>query len=220
MRSINTDNQSKKIAGILLQIGAVTFSRNRPFRFDSGILSPIYVDNRLLISYPGERKIVLKSLITLIKKEVRRFDVVAGVATAGIPHAAWIAYELNKPMIFVRSKPKDHGKSRQVEGKLLRKQKVLIVEDLISTGGSSKRVIEAIRAQGGVVLDEVAIYSHNLKEADENLNQIRVKLHNLTDTKTAALYAKEKGFLTQDQVDIIFEWAKDPKNWAKKMGFE
>jgi len=218
MKSTNTE-QSKKVAKILFEIGAVTFSRNRPFRFDSGLLSPVYVDNRILISYPKERKLVIDELLKLIKEKVSKFDVVAGVATAGIPHAAWIADKLNKPMIFARSKPKDHGKGQQVEGKLSRGQRVLVVEDLISTAGSSKRVIEAIRSQGGVVSDEVAIYSHNLKEANKNMNQVKVKLHNLTDTKTAALYAKEKGFLKKEQTEIIFDWVKDPQNWAKKMGF-
>src|SRR3989338_8102425 len=219
MKSTNTD-KSKKIAQILFDIGAVTFSRNRPFKFDSGILSPVYVDNRILISYPEERKIVLKALLSLIEAKTKPFDVVAGIATAGIPHAAWIAQELNMPMIFVRSKPKEHGKGNQVEGKLKRGQKVLVVEDLISTAGSSTRVIKAIRELGGVVTDLVAIYSHNLKSAKLNLSKVKVKLHYLTDTLTSAKYAKEKGFLTQAQVDTILDWVKDPKDWGKKMGYE
>ena len=219
MKSTNTDN-SKKIAQILFDIGAVTFSRKRPFRFDSGILSPVYVDNRYLISYPKERKIVLKTLLSLIKAKVRPFDVVAGVATAGIPHAAWIAQELNLPMIFVRAKPKDHGKGNQVEGKLKRAQKVLVVEDLISTAGSSVRAVEAIRSLGGIVTDEVAIYSHNLESSKINLQKAKVNLHYLTDTTTAAKLAKEKGFLTQEQVETIVEWSKNPQTWGKKMGYE
>lgn len=219
MKSTDTD-QSKKIAKILFEIGAVTFSGSRPFRFDSGILSPVYVDNRILISYPRERKIVLKSLLSLIKKKIRPFDVVAGVATAGIPHAAWIAQELNLPMIFVRAKPKEHGKGHQVEGRIKRGQIVLIVEDLISTAGSSIRVIEAIQSLGGIVHDEIAIYSHNLKESEKNLNKAKVRLHYLTDTKTAANIAREKGFLDKKQVKTILDWAKDPQNWAKKIGYE
>ena len=219
MKSTNTD-QSKKIAQILLDIGAVTFSRNRPFKFDSGILSPVYVDNRILISYPKERKIVLKALLSLIEAKTKPFDVVAGIATAGIPHAAWIAQELNMPMIFVRSKPKEHGKGNQVEGKLKRGQKVLVVEDLISTAGSSVKVIEAIRSIGGIVQDEIAIYSHNLRESDKNINKTKVKLHYLTDTKTAAEVAENQGFLKKDQVDVILTWVDNPQNWAKKMGYE
>lgn len=219
MKSTSIDS-SKKIAQILFDIGAVTFSRKKPFRFDSGILSPVYVDNRYLISYPKERKIVLKALLSLVKSNAKPFDVVAGVATAGIPHAAWIAQELNLPMIFVRAKPKDHGKGNQVEGKLKRGQKVLIVEDLISTAGSSVRVIEAIRSFGGIVTDEVAIYSHNLESSKQNLQKAKVNLHYLTDTATAAKLAKEKGFLIQEQVETIIEWSKNPQNWGKKIGYE
>src|SRR3989344_9183231 len=109
MKSTNTD-QSKEIAKILFEIGAVTFSRNRPFRFDSGILSPVYVDNRILISCPKEREFVINEMISTIKDEIGKVEAVAGVATAGIPHAAWIAQKLNLPMVFVRSKPKDHGR--------------------------------------------------------------------------------------------------------------
>jgi len=219
MKSTSTD-QSKKIARILFDIGAVTFSRKRPFRFDSGILSPVYIDNRYLISYPKERKIVLKALLALIKSKVKPFDVVAGVATAGIPHAAWIAQELNLPMVFVRSNPKDHGKGNQVEGKLKRAQRVLVVEDLISTAGSSVRVIEAIRSRGGIVTDGVAIYSHNLESSKQNLQKAKVNMHYLTDTQAAAKLAKEKGFLTQEQVATIIEWSKNPQTWGKKMGYE
>lgn len=209
-----------KIAQILFEIGAVTFSRNNPFRFDSGILSPVYVDNRILISYPKEREIVINEIISKIRDEIGKVDVIAGVATAGIPHAAWLAQKLNLPMIFVRAKPKDYGKGNQVEGKLKRGQRVLVLEDLISTAGSSVRVIEAIRKLGGIVTDEIAIYTHNLKEADTNLKRARVKLHYLTDTKTVAALAQTQGFLNKEQVVVILDWIKDPANWAKKMGYE
>lgn len=219
MKSTNTD-QSKKVAQILFEIGAVTFSRNRPFRFDSGILSPVYVDNRILISYPKQREVVIGALVALIKKEIGNVDVVAGVATAGIPYAAWLAQKLNLSMIFVRSKSKDHGKGNQVEGHIKRGQMVIVVEDLVSTAGSSVRVIEAIRKLGGIVTDEIAIYTHNLKEADTNLKRVRVKLHYLTDTKTVAALAQRQGFLKKEQVVAILDWIKDPTNWAKKMGYE
>jgi len=219
MKSTNTD-QSRKIAQILFEIGAISFSRKRPFRFDSGILSPIYVDNRYLISYPKERKKVLKALISIIKKNAKPFDIVAGIATAGIPHAAWIAQELNLPMIFVRAKPKDHGKRNQVEGKIKKGQKVLVVEDLISTAGSSARVIKAIRSMGGIVTDLISIYSHSLKESKRNIKKAKVNAYHLTDTKTAANLAKDKGFLTQDQVNTVLEWVNNPQNWGKKMGYE
>ena len=219
MKSTNID-QSKKIAQILFKIGAITFSNSRPFRFDSGILSPVYVDNRILISYPNERKIVLSALLDKIKTEIGKIDVIAGVAVAGIPHAAWIADKLEKPMIFVRAKPKEHGKGNMVEGQIKKGQKVLIVEDLVSTAGSSKRVIDAIRKIGGIVSDEISIYSHSLKASKDNFKKAKVKFHYLVDTKVAAKLAHEKGFLTTSQVDTILDWVKNPQNWGKKMGYE
>ena len=218
MKSTATD-QSKKIAQILFDIGAVTFSRSRPFKFDSGILSPVYVDNRILISYPKQRNIILNYLLVKIK-ELGKIDVIAGVATAGIPHAAFIAQKLNLPMVFVRAKPKDHGKGNQVEGKLRRGQKVLVIEDLVSTAGSSVRVIEAIRRLGGIVTDELAIYSHSLKASDRNFKEAKVNFYHLTDTMSAAQVAKEKGFLKDEQIESILSWTKDPQSWAKKMGYE
>ncbi len=217
MKSTATDSQ--KTASILLDIGSVLFSRRQPFKFDSGILSPVYVDNRLLISYPKEREVILGLLIKRIK-EIGIPDVVAGVATAGIPHAAFIAQKLNIPMVFVRAKPKDHGRGNQVEGIIKKGQKVLVVEDLISTGGSSARVVEALRNIGAEVTEVLAIYSHNLKEAQENFKKAKVKFSFLTSTQEVAKVAKEKGLLLDGQIETIIEWTKDPKNWGKKMGFE
>src|SRR3989344_1858851 len=134
MKSINTDKNSQKTAKILVETGAVTFRPRQPFRFDSGILSPVYVDNRLLISGPHERKKIIKFFIQKIK-ELGIPDVVAGTATAGIPHAAWIAQILDIPMVYVRSKAKDHGKGNMVEGTLKRGQNVMVIEDTVSTAG-------------------------------------------------------------------------------------
>lgn len=219
MKSTNTDN-SKEIAKILLQIGAVLFSRKRPFKFDSGILSPVYVDNRILISYPKLRKVVVKALVAKIKKEVGEIDVVAGVATAGIPHAAWIAEELNIPMVFVRSKPKDHGRGNQVEGVIKKGQKVLVVEDLISTASSSALVAQALRKLGAKVEDILAIYTHGLTESKSVLKKSKLKLHYLTSTKEVASVARKEGTLDADQINLISTWVSDPKSWGKKMGFE
>lgn len=215
----STITTSNKVAEILLDIGAVLFSRNKPFKFDSGILSPVYVDTRVIISYPKERKFVIDQMVKKIK-EIGIPDVIGGIATAGIPHAAWIAQELNLPMIFIREQPKDHGRGKQVEGVLKRGQKVLIIEELISTGGTSVNIIAAVRKLGGKVTDEISIYTHNLKESVENFKHAEVKLHYLTDTKEVAQVAKTKGYLKQKQIEIVAEWTKNPKNWGKKMGFD
>lgn len=218
MKSINTDKTSQEVAEILFDIGAITFRPKQPFRYDSGILSPVYTDNRLLISFPKERNRVEKFLISKIK-EIGIPDVVAGVATAGIPHSAFIAQSLNLPMVYIRSSPKDHGKGNQVEGKIHRGQKIIVIEDLISTAGSSSRSAEALRAVGAKVEDVVALFTYNLKESEENLKKAKVKLHALTNLKEAAEVALRKGFLKIEQVNAIIEWSKQPRDWAKKMGF-
>lgn len=218
MKSTNTAKVSHKIAEILFDIGAITFRPRQPFRYDSGITSPVYTDNRLLISYPRERKRITKFIIKKIN-EIGIPDVIAGIATGGIPHAAFIAQKLNLPLIYVRTSPKDHGKGNQVEGVIKRNQKVILIEDLISTAGSSLRSIEALRTSGAQVKDEIAIFTYNFPEAVKNLRKTKVRLHVLTDLGKATQVALKKGFLKKEQVEIILDWAKDPKNWGKKMGF-
>ncbi len=220
MKSTNTEiKTSQKVAEILLDIGAILFSRNKPFKFDSGILSPVYTDNRLIISHPKSRDQIVNFLITEVKK-IGIPDVVAGTATAGIPHAAFIAQKLNIPMVYVRSQPKEHGRGNQVEGQIKRGQQVLVIEDLVSTAGSSVRVIEALRKLGAKVTDELAIFTYQMEESKENLKKAKVKLHALSDLETAAKVAARKGYLKKDQVSTILTWAQDPRSWGKKMGFE
>lgn len=216
MKSTNT---ATKVASILYDVGAVIFRPKQPFRYDSGILSPVYTDNRLIISHPKQREQIVDYLIEEVKT-IGIPDVVAGTATAGIPHAAFIAQKLKIPMVYVRAEPKSHGKGNQVEGAIKRGQKVIVVEDLISTAGSSVRVIEALRKLGAIVTDEIAIFTYHLKESEENLKAAKVKLHYLTDLESSAKTAVKKGFLKEDQVQTILDWAKDSRNWGKKMGFE
>lgn len=213
MKSTSTAS-SKKVAEILFDIGAVTFSRRAPFKFDSGILSPVYTDNRLIISYPDLREKIVDAFIKKIQ-EIGIPDVIAGTATAGIPHAAFIAQRLKIPMVYVRSKPKEHGRGNQVEGHLKRGQKVIVIEDLISTAGSSIRVVEVLRKLGAIVTDEVTIFTYDLKEADANLKKAKVKLHSLTNLETTAHIAYKKGFLKEEQIATILNWAKNPRDWGK-----
>lgn len=217
MKSTNTEKA--KAAEILLNCGTVIFRPKQPFKFASGVLSPIYVDNRILISYPAQRKKIIKLFLQAIKK-FGKFDVLAGTSTAGIPQAAWLAEALKLPMVYVRSAPKEHGKENQVEGHLARGQKVLVVEDTISTGRSSIEVIDGLKKAGAKVIGEVAIYTHGLKAADEAFKKANVKLEVLTDLNQMTQVAKGKGILDDQKVAMILDWAKDPENWGNKMGFE
>jgi len=219
MKSTTTGNISKKIAKILIRIGAVIINPNKPFKFDSGLLSPIYIDNRYLISFPKERKIIINEFCRFINK-INKPDVIAGLATAGIPHAAWLAEKLNLPMIYLRSKPKDHGRKNLIEGKFEKGKKVLIVEDLISTAGTSVKAIKAIKKAGGIVKDEFAIYNHNLAISNKRFNKQKINLHCLVDTEIVSQIAHEQGMITKYQFEIVKNWVNDPHNWGKRMGIE
>lgn len=215
MKSTDT---ATEVATILYEIGAIIFRPKQPFVFKSGIKSPVYTDNRLLISYPREWKKIIDFFVAEVQK-IGKPDVIAGVATAGVPHAAQIAQRLSIPMIYARPTLKGHGLDKQVEGVLKRGQKVIVVDDLISTGMSSLGVVEGIRKLGGKVTDQLAIFSYDLKESRENYKKFKVKLHPLTNLETSAKVAVKKKFLKPDQVKLVLDWAQDPKNWGRKMGF-
>lgn len=218
MKSTSTDNISQKVARILFETGCVIFRPRQPIKLVTGILSPIYVDNRRLMSFPQERRKIATFLTERIQ-DIGFPQVIAGAATGGIPHAAWVAERLNLPMVYVRSKPKEHGQGNQVEGVLRRGQRVVVVEDMVSTASSSSAVIESLRDLGASVKHEVAIYTHTLGEANKNFSRLKVSFHPLTNLKEVVKVAKKEGFLKDKDEKVILSWAKDPKNWAKKMGF-
>lgn len=213
------NENSEKVAKILLSIKAVSLNPKKPFRFTSGILSPIYTDCRLLISYPKERKHIRDFFIGALKK-VGSFDVIAGTATAGIPHAAWISDKLNLPMVYVRGKIKDHGKRNQIEGKIEKKQKIAVVEDLISTGESSNETVQAIRKQGGRSSHIFSIITYGMKASYKNFKANGITLISLTDFPTIVKVAEKIGYIKNKDKDIILQWARNPASWGKKMGFE
>lgn len=205
---------AQKIAELLLSIKATTLNVKEPFRYTSGIISPIYTDNRLIISYPDKREIVINEFLELIKTQPLEFDVVAGTATAGIPHAAWIADRLNKPMVYVRGSSKKHGKQNQIEGVINAGDKALVVEDLISTGGSSVDAALALREAGATVSDCVAIFSYQLPQATEKFAQADVNLHTLSDFDTLISTAVAENYLSQTDGDIARSWNKAPDVWG------
>ena len=213
-------SQANNIAKLLLNLKAVALNVAEPFRYTSGMLSPIYCDNRLIISYPDARSQVIDAFMQLIDENKLEFDVLAGTATAGIPHAAWLADRLNKPMVYVRGSTKAHGKQNQIEGKLEKGQVALVVEDLISTGGSSVKAGVALREAGAVVNDCIAIFTYQMEKAAQQFNDASIKLHTLSDFSTLMDVAEAEGQLTEEEKNTALAWNKDPAGWGKVMGYE
>lgn len=196
----------RKLAKELLAIEAVALRPNNYFTWTSGIKSPIYCDNRITMSYPSIRREIAAGMVEVIKEKYLAVEVVAGTATAGIPHAAWVSELLDLPMIYVRDSAKKHGKTNQIEGRVLEGQKVVIIEDLISTGLSSLKVAKALREAGAEVLGVVAIFSYELKKAHEAFSQAEVEYVTLTNYPVLVEEAVASDFIHQDDVEKLLEW--------------
>ncbi|MCM3709996.1 orotate phosphoribosyltransferase [Sporosarcina luteola] len=196
----------KEIAEILLNVGAVELSPEDPFTWASGIKSPIYCDNRLTMSDPVGRKQIAEGLAGLIKTYYPQTTLIAGTATAGIPHAAWVADSLGLPMVYIRSKAKGHGRSRQIEGKVKPEDKAVIIEDLISTGGSSLNAVEALQSEGIEVAGVVSIFTYELESADQAFTDAGLTYKSLTDFGALAEAARESGTISNESMDGLLEW--------------
>ena len=196
----------RKIAKNLLEIEAVALRPNDYFTWTSGIKSPIYCDNRITMSYPKIRREIAAGLSEVIKKNFPEVEVLAGTATAGIPHAAWVSEVLDLPMIYVRDSAKKHGKTNQIEGRLLEGQKVVIIEDLISTGLSSLKVAKALEEAGAVVLGVVAIFSYELKKAQDAFEADKVEYYTLTNYNFLIEEAVASNYIKQEDVEKLLEW--------------
>ncbi|EKW98534.1 orotate phosphoribosyltransferase [Ligilactobacillus saerimneri] len=204
----------KEVAKDLLKIQAVKLSPDEPFTWASGIKSPIYCDNRLTISYPQVRTQIAQGIADLIRTNYPKAEVIAGTATAGIPHAAWIAAELNLPLVYVRSKPKDHGRGRQVEGVLPQGAKTVVIDDLFSTGGSILKAVAAARKEGADVIGTCGIFSYQLAALDANFQEVGLTYHTLTNYSELIDVANEENYITTEQKQVLQEWRQDPENWA------
>ncbi|WP_338434505.1 orotate phosphoribosyltransferase [Ligilactobacillus saerimneri] len=204
----------KEVAKDLLKIQAVKLSPDEPFTWASGIKSPIYCDNRLTISYPQVRTQIAQGIADLIRTNYPKAEVIAGTATAGIPHAAWIAAELNLPLVYVRSKPKDHGRGRQVEGVLPQGAKTVVIDDLFSTGGSILKAVAAARKEGADVIGTCGIFSYQLATLDTNFQEAGLTYHTLTNYSELIDVANEENYITTEQKQVLQEWRQDPENWA------
>ena len=205
----------RDFASKLLRIKAIKLQPNEPFTWASGWKSPFYCDNRKTLSYPDIRTFVKVGMVHAILKHFPEADVIAGVATAGIPQAALIADVLNMPLIYVRSKPKDHGLENLIEGEMKEGAKVVVIEDLISTGGSSLKAVEAIRKAGGDVVGMVASYTYGFPIAAQAFKDANVKLVTLTDYDHVVAEALATGYIQESDIELLNEWRKDPSNWRK-----
>lgn len=205
----------KKIAQDLLEIKAVSLSPNEPYTWASGIKSPIYCDNRITMSYPSVRREIARGLAELIKRDYPEAEVIAGTATAGIPHAAWVAERLDLPMVYIRGKAKDHGKGNQIEGRITKNQKMVIIEDLISTGGSVIDAAVAAKNEGADVIGAAAIFTYELPKGIENFKKHQLSFATLTNYSTLIDVALELGTIEANDLNLLKEWKQDPTKWKK-----
>ena len=197
---------SKHIAKSLLDIEAVSLSPNDLFTWSSGIKSPIYCDNRVTLGNPKVRRQIRDGLAALIREHFGDVEIVSGTATAGIPHAAYLSEELDLPMNYVRSKSKSHGKQNQIEGANSQGKKVVVVEDLISTGGSSITAVDALKESGAEVLGVVAIFTYGLKKATETFETANVPFYTLSDYNELIEVAEERDVITKEDIDTLVDW--------------
>lgn len=209
-------DMKRKIAEHLLSIQAVALQPSNPFTWSSGIKSPIYCDNRLTMSYPEVRRDVARGLAQLIKEKFPEAEIIAGTATAGIPHAAWVSEQLDLPMIYVRSSAKGHGKGNQIEGKAEKNDKVVIVEDLISTGGSSITCAKALREAGCDVLGVVSIFTYEMDKARIAFADSEVPYYSLSDYSTLIEVAEEHQYVTKEELNKLRKWKQNPydESWV------
>lgn len=206
----------QQVAGLLLESKAVILEPVSPFTWASGWLSPIYCDNRVTLSYPETRDYIKEAFRKSIVEHFSTPDLIAGVATGAIAQGALVADTMDLPMVYVRPSAKGHGRQNLIEGRLLPGQKVVVVEDLISSGGSSLKAVEALREAGAEVLGMVAIFSYGFELAADNFREAGVDLHTLTSYHVLIETALATGAIQQDQVEMLQQWRKDPAQWTGK----
>lgn len=209
------DNLKRDFASRLLQVKAIKLQPNNPFTWASGWLSPFYCDNRKTLSYPELRNYVKLELVHKVLECFPEAEVVAGVATGAIAQGALVADELNLPFVYVRSKPKDHGLENLIEGDLKPGMKVVVIEDLISTGGSSLKAVEAIRSNACEVIGMVASYTYGFPVAENAFREANVRLETLTDYEHVVAEALAIGYISEHDVEVLHDWRQAPDKWKK-----
>jgi orotate phosphoribosyltransferase len=234
MTAVTVFSRGEAVAELLLRVGAVAIRVDPPFRYRSGMLSPIYTDNRLLCSYPNERRLIAGYFAELLAEQSIVPDVLAGVATAGIPHAAWLAERLELPMVYVRGEAKDHGKGKRVEGALRPRSdplagaanapalgerpapNVVVIEDLVTTGGGALDAVAGVRAEGGQVSDCLAICTYDFPQAAAAFAAAGVTLHPLCTYDNLAAVALRLQYVAPADLALVLDWRADPAGWAAR----
>lgn len=214
---INKSEIEQKVAEFLLQIKAIKLQPNNPFTWASGWKSPIYCDNRITLSHPAIRTYIRQKLSTLIQEEFGSVSVIAGVATAGIPQGVLVAQELGLPFIYVRAKAKEHGTGNLIEGEFSPGQRVVVVEDLISTGKSSLQAVQALREAGCEVAGLVGIFNYGFDAADENFKNAKCRFLTLSNYNALIEYAAEHSFVSADDIKLLRKWREDPQAWGNSI---
>lgn len=207
---------AEQIAKNLLDVGAVQLRVDPPFVWTSGLNTPIYTDNRLVISFPKERTFVVDAMLELIKEKNLEFDVVAGTASAAVPWASFVAQRLDLPMVYIKHKSKGYGTNKSIEGTMEKGARVLIVEDLISTGGSAVRAVQSCRDEYDAdVVGVLAIFNYEFKKSKQAFEEAGAPLLELTNFSTLVRTASESGFIEEQYKDVILEWSNDPESWSE-----
>jgi orotate phosphoribosyltransferase len=211
---MNEQETSMALASFLLQIKAIKLNPANPFTWASGLKSPIYCDNRVTLSYPQVRTFIREGFVKMCLDKFGKPDVIAGVATGGIPQGALVAQELGLPFVYVRSEKKSHGMNNQIEGVINSGQSVVIIEDLVSTGKSSLNAVEALREKGAVIKGMLAIFTYGMEVATENFKNNKCELFTLTNYNALIQKAAEESYIREDDLASLLEWKNNPQAWS------
>ncbi len=204
---------AEEVALDLLKINAVILRPNDPFTWSSGWNSPIYCDNRLTMRYPKIRKKIAKRFVKYVEENFTDLDVITGTATAGIPHAAWVAENMDKPMCYVRAKAKAYGLGNQIEGGIQKGESTVVIEDLVSTGGSAISVVEALQFIGADIKAVLSIFTYGFDKAMKRFEKVGVPFHTLTDYSTLIEIASDNGYVNEKDLETLAEWRNSPETW-------
>lgn len=212
---VNDEFIAEETSKLLLQINAIKLNPKNPFTWASGWKSPIYCDNRTILSYPDKRNLICNYLVLQIEKNLKNFDVIAGVATGAIGIGMLVANKLNKPFVYVRSDRKKHGRKNSVEGFFQKNQKVVVIEDLISTGKSSLEACDSLLAEGLTIEGLVSIFNYNFDVSKKNFESKKIKYYSLCSYELLIKFAAKQNYISEKEIQKLKSWRSDPENWIK-----